>query len=222
MTHTVYLSDPIIGRNENVHKCCVNAPLTQQAARIPYLWRHIHYLCHREGIFRLRSTSWRVDASTIPRQGLNAPLTNDVIDEVRPQPYLYNPRHNNNYVPRRSIDMFECVAACDNAAHLVLFGVWQSRAPSIFFLFLNTLRLHAWNRKNINRWIHVEKDWSSSVNRHVKRTLSSYFRNLPLLHITIRLHLTWRLLKFMQWLARKQYLLRRRSRQIRWSCKSGR
>ena len=40
--------------------------------------------------------------------------------------------------------------------------------------------------------------------------LSPYFRNLPLLHITIRLHLIWRLLKFMQWLARKQYLLRRR------------
>ena len=44
---------------------------------------------------------------------------------------------------------------------------------------------------------------------NVKRTLSPYFRNLPLLHITIRLHLIWRLLKFMQWLARKQYLLRR-------------
>ena len=40
-----------------------------------------------------------------------------------------------------------------------------------------------------------------------KRTLNPYFRNLPLLHITIRLHLTWRLLKFTQWLARKQYLL---------------
>ena len=40
----------------------------------------------------------------------------------------------------------------------------------------------------------------------IKRTLSPYFRNSPLLHITIRLHLTWRLLKFMQWLARKQYL----------------
>ena len=51
--------------------------------------------------------------------------------------------------------------------------------------------------------------------RHLKRTLSPYFRNLPLLHITIRLHLIWRLLKFMQWLARKQYLLRRRTRQIR-------
>ena len=37
-----------------------------------------------------------------------------------------------------------------------------------------------------------------------KRTLSPYFRNLPLLHITIRLHLTSRLLKFMQWLAGKQ------------------
>ena len=49
----------------------------------------------------------------------------------------------------------------------------------------------------------------------VKRTLSPYFRNLPLLHITIRLHLICRLLKFMQWLARKQYLLRRRTRQIR-------
>ena len=48
-----------------------------------------------------------------------------------------------------------------------------------------------------------------------KRTLSPYFRNSPLLHITIRFHLTWRLLKFMQWLARKQYLLPRRSRQIR-------
>ena len=41
----------------------------------------------------------------------------------------------------------------------------------------------------------------------VKRTLSPYFRNLPLLHITIRLHLTSRLLKFMQWLSRKQYVL---------------
>ena len=41
----------------------------------------------------------------------------------------------------------------------------------------------------------------------VKRTLSPYFRNSPLLHITIRLHLTSRLLKFMQWLARKQYVL---------------
>ena len=50
---------------------------------------------------------------------------------------------------------------------------------------------------------------------HIKRTLSPYFRNLPLLHITIRLHLIWRLLKFMQWLAGKQYLLRRRTRQIR-------
>ena len=48
-----------------------------------------------------------------------------------------------------------------------------------------------------------------------KRTLSPYFRNLPLLHITIRFHLIWRLLKFMQWLARKQYLLRRRTRKIR-------
>ena len=48
-----------------------------------------------------------------------------------------------------------------------------------------------------------------------KRTLSPYFRNLPLLHITIRLNLIWRLLKFMQWLARKQYLLRRRTLQIR-------
>ena len=43
--------------------------------------------------------------------------------------------------------------------------------------------------------------------QRVKRTLSPYFRNLPLLHITIRLHLTSRLLKFMQWLARKQYVL---------------
>ena len=42
---------------------------------------------------------------------------------------------------------------------------------------------------------------------YIKRTLSPYFRNLPLLHITIRLHLTSRLLKFMQWLARKQYVL---------------
>ena len=50
---------------------------------------------------------------------------------------------------------------------------------------------------------------------NLKGTLSPYFRNLPLLHITIRLHLIWRLLKFMQWLARKQYLLRRRTRQIR-------
>ena len=41
----------------------------------------------------------------------------------------------------------------------------------------------------------------------LKRTLSPYFRNLPLLHITIRLHLTSQLLKFMQWLARKQYVL---------------
>ena len=48
----------------------------------------------------------------------------------------------------------------------------------------------------------------------LKRTLRPYFRNLPLLHITIRLHLIWRLLKFMQWLARKQYLLCRRTRQI--------
>ena len=48
-----------------------------------------------------------------------------------------------------------------------------------------------------------------------KRTLSPYFRNSPLLHTTVRLHLTWRLLKFMQWLARKQYLLHRRPRQIR-------
>ena len=45
------------------------------------------------------------------------------------------------------------------------------------------------------------------LNEYVKRTLSPYFRNLPLLHITIRIHLTWRLLKFMQWLARKQYVL---------------
>ena len=37
--------------------------------------------------------------------------------------------------------------------------------------------------------------------------LTTYFRNLPLLHITLslRLRLTWRLLKFMQRLARKQY-----------------
>ena len=42
--------------------------------------------------------------------------------------------------------------------------------------------------------------------RSLKRTLSPYIRNLALLHITIRLHLIWRLLKFMQWLARKQYL----------------
>ena len=42
---------------------------------------------------------------------------------------------------------------------------------------------------------------------YIKRTLSPYFRNLPLLHITIRLHLTSQLLKFMQWLARKQYVL---------------
>ena len=34
---------------------------------------------------------------------------------------------------------------------------------------------------------------------NIKRTLSPYFHNLPLLHITIRLNLTWRLLKFMQW-----------------------
>ena len=49
-----------------------------------------------------------VDANT-PHQGLNAPLTNDLIDEVRPQPYLYNLRHNNNDVLPRSIEMFECV-----------------------------------------------------------------------------------------------------------------
>ena len=41
----------------------------------------------------------------------------------------------------------------------------------------------------------------SNINGIVKRTLSPYF------HITIRLHLTSRLLKFMQWLARKQYVL---------------
>ena len=32
----------------------------------------------------------------------------------------------------------------------------------------------------------------------IKSTLTPHFRNSPLLHITIRLHLTWRLLKFMQ------------------------
>ena len=50
----------------------------------------------------------------------------------------------------------------------------------------------------------------TGIDKHpakLKRTLSPYFRNLPLLHITIRLHLTSRLLKFMQWLARKQYVL---------------
>ena len=54
---------------------------------------------------------------------------------------------------------------------------------------------------------------SNKINEYInlcaplKRTLSPYFRNSPLLHITIRLHLTSRLLKFMQWLARKQYVL---------------
>ena len=51
------------------------------------------------------------------------------------------------------------------------------------------------------------KLWISRAVPDLKRTLSPYFRNLPLLHITIRLHLTSRLLKFMQWLARKQYVL---------------
>ena len=50
----------------------------------------------------------------------------------------------------------------------------------------------------------ISSEGSTSI---FKRTLSPYFRNLPLLHITIRLHLTSRLLKFMQWLARKQYVL---------------
>ena len=50
--------------------------------------------------------------------------------------------------------------------------------------------------------------YTLSSDNSLKRTLSPYFRNLPLLHITIRLHLTSRLLKFMQWLARKQYVLR--------------
>ena len=60
----------------------------------------------------------------------------------------------------------------------------------------------------------VAKSGDNTIPLPFKRTLSPYFRNLPLLHITIRLHLIWRLLKFMQWLARKQYLLRRRTRQI--------
>ena len=41
-----------------------------------------------------------------------------------------------------------------------------------------------------------ENRWKTHC--EVKRTLSPYFRNSPLLHITIRFHLTWRLLKFMQ------------------------
>ena len=73
------------------------------------------------------------------------------------------------------------------------------------------------------QWLHFKKYIKSPEEEFIphrlitkfKRTLSPYFRNSPLLHITISLHLTWRLLKFMQWLARKQYLLRRRSRQLR-------
>ena len=61
------------------------------------------------------------------------------------------------------------------------------------------------------RYIHFRHHMHDLVGKpsFIKRTLTPYFRNLPLLHITIRLHLTWRLLKFIQWLARKQYLLRR-------------
>ena len=60
----------------------------------------------------------------------------------------------------------------------------------------------------LNDFIQEVKTNSSFVSWFIiKRTLSPYFRNLPLLHITIRLHLTSRLLKFMQWLARKQYVL---------------
>ena len=55
--------------------------------------------------------------------------------------------------------------------------------------------------------IYINKPSIAVMHKLFKRTLSPYFRNLPLLHITIRLHLTSRLLKFMQWLARKQYVL---------------
>ena len=54
-----------------------------------------------------------------------------------------------------------------------------------------------------------KRNFERKLAANIKRTPSPYFRNLPLLHITIRLHLTWRLLKFMRWLARKQYILRR-------------
>ena len=79
------------------------------------------------------------------------------------------------------------------------------------------LRLHYGPAQGHVEWTPVDEHQPSSslmfpsstyrVCCNIKRTLSPYFRNLPLLHITIRLHLTSRLLKFMQWLARKQYVL---------------
>ena len=61
--------------------------------------------------------SWRVAASTMSRQGLTPQLTNDLIDEVRPQLHLYsdNPRHMYYHVH----DALKCSNAWNNIAHLV-------------------------------------------------------------------------------------------------------
>ena len=70
---------------------------------------------------------------------------------------------------------------------------WELKVP--FNIYQVSMVLWMVKNKRVYHW-------------ELKRTISPYFRNLPLLHITIRLHLTSRLLKFMQWLARKQYVLR--------------
>ena len=52
----------------------------------------------------------------------------------------------------------------------------------------------------------LDTSGNAAVNDRVKITLTPYFRILPLFHVTTRLHLTGRLLKFMQWFAIQQYL----------------
>ena len=87
---------------------------------------------------------------------------------------------------------------CDNEAVVYVSNDQTSRDSNLMSL-IRTMAVLVMQHNVILRAKHVPGK--------LKRTLSPYFRNLPLLHITIRLHLTSRLLKFMQWLARKQYVL---------------
>ena len=96
---------------------------------------------------------------------------------------------------------------------VTLAGIVQVSLPKLRWDLPCVLNLNArsLSMEKINELEVIITDFNVSIacvtETWFKRTLSPYFRNLPLLHITIRLHLTSRLLKFMQWLARKQYVL---------------
>ena len=91
---------------------------------------------------------------------------NDLIDEVRPQPYLYNLRHNNNYVLAQAL---KCLNACPRGItrHNSFFSAFDNLVLPVFFPYFVIRCTREINTKLSSLDESMSKDWSTSVNRHV-------------------------------------------------------